>query len=88
MKEKFIAQLKTRRYNSYILYIVAGGYLLYLAYKMLRDLEGGGRPLFYIMAVAFGLIGLLLVSVSLLAMYKGWFIERVKAEKENEDGEN
>lgn len=86
MKERFIAALKTRRYNSYVLYLVAGGYLMYLAYKMLRDMDAsaGNVLLICVLAVFFGLCGLLLVSVSLLAMYKGWFAERAAAERERD----
>lgn len=89
MKEKMIAQLKARRYNSFVLYVVAGGYLVYLAYKMLRDMETvtGSPVLFYGLAVIFGLVGLALVSVSLLAMSKGWFAERVAAEADSDNGE-
>ena len=86
MKEKIIAWMKTRRYNSYILYLVVGGYLLYQAWMIVRDVgqaQGSPAPL-YIAAALFFAVGPILAGGSLYAMSKGYFAERVAAEKQEE----
>lgn len=75
---KLSSFLSRRSRNSLTLWLLAGGYLVYLAYSLLRDAGKTAEHVWgiYLSAAVFGLVGLALLVVSLLAMKQGWYSEK------------
>ncbi len=76
--EKLIAFLKTKGYNLYVILLVVGGYLAYLAYQLFTDAgatKGSTVPV-YIGASVFALSGGIIVLTSLFALAKGYYSEK------------
>ena len=74
--------LSHRSRNSLTLWLLAGGYLVYLAYSLLRDAGETVTRVWgiYLSAAVFGLVGLALLAVSLLALKNGWYSEKAADE--------
>ena len=75
--EKLIDWMETRRYNTYLLWLVVGLYLLYLAFQMAsgKVAEGVDPALKIGLALVFAIIGFALAAISLFAVLKGHYIE-------------
>ena len=70
MKEKLDRFLKNRNQGSLFLWIVAGGYLVYLAYSIFTgDMGGADHAVLYAFCALFLLAGLLLCGVALYAFF-------------------
>lgn len=84
MKNKLIAQLYRRKRNSYCLSAIVGGYLVYLAWKLLDELPEGGGSLIaaWIAIVVFTLCGALIAALSVWALIKGYCAENAPADDE------
>ena len=85
--EKFIAWMKTMGQNLYIMLLIVGGYLAYLAYDLFTNAgstEGRIWPI-YLAAVLFGICGVAIVAVCLLALVKGYYSEKNQPEESPED---
>lgn len=80
--KKMIPFLCSRRRNSHILWICAGGYFIYLAWTLFRDVKSAdpGAWGMYLCVAAFVLIGLALLATGLLALFKGWYAEMAEAD--------
>ena len=76
-----------RSRNSLTLWLLAGGYLVYLAYTLLRDAGETAAHVWgiYLSAAVFGLVGLALLAVSLLALKNGWYSEKLAADEHTAD---
>ena len=86
--DKLINWMETRRYNSYLLWLVVGLYLVYLAFQMVsgRVAEAVAPALKLLLALLFALLGVVLAGISLFAILKGHYIEN-KQHRPTEDGE-
>lgn len=82
MKNKLIAQLYRRKRNSYYLTAIVGGYLIYLAGKLLDELPEGSGALIAAWAaiVIFALCGALFIALSVWALAKGYCMENAPAD--------
>lgn len=77
--DKFRDFLRKRRSGSHILSIVAGGYMLYLAYGLFFD--GTEKDaLIYFFAAVFVIFGLAATLTSVYALAKGYFLEQVQSD--------
>lgn len=74
MKEKLIAWMNCRRYNSHLMRLLVGGYIVYLGAKIMKNQadEGTFSPALSICAVMLILFGLPVALLSLYAVYNGY----------------
>ena len=69
MKDKLNKFLSHHNQTSIFLWLIVGGYLVYLAYQILTgDMGTANRALLYFFCVLFILVGTLIVAVSLYAL--------------------
>lgn len=69
MKEKIDKLLSNRNQSSVVLWLIAGGYLVYLVYQILSgDMGETNRLIIYATCALFIIAGLALVAVSLYAL--------------------
>lgn len=69
MKDKLNKLVKNRSQSSLTLWLIAGGYLVYLAYQILTGDQGStNRLIIYATSALFIIVGLALVGVSLYAL--------------------
>ena len=88
--EKLVAWMKTCRQNLFVMMLVVGGYLVYLAYDIVSNAgstEGRIWPL-YLAAVLFALCGAFIFGMSLLALVKGYYVEKNSTEEAPADEED
>lgn len=90
MKDKLIAQLYRRKRNSYYLTAIVGGYLIYLAGKLMGELPEGGGALVaaWVAIVVFALCGALFIALSVWALAKGYCVENAPADDEEPPAKN
>ena len=81
--EKLYSWMEKRRYNSFLLRLVIGVYLCYLALQLFRGTVGAdaSRGLVVVLALLFFALGGLLTAISLIAILHGHYIEHVEAER-------
>ena len=74
MKEKLIAWMNSRRYNSHLMRLLVGGYIVYLGVKIMKNQadEGSFSPALSVCAVILILLGLPVALISLYAVYNGY----------------
>lgn len=77
MKEKLIAWMNSRRYNSHLMRLLVGGYVVYLGGKILSNLykDGAFPPALTACALALILLGLPVAALSLWACLNGYSTE-------------
>lgn len=77
MKEKLIAWMNSRRYNSHLMRLLVGGYIVYLGLKILSNLyhDGSFPPALTLCAAALILLGLPVALLSLWACLNGYSTE-------------
>lgn len=77
MKEKLIAWMNSRRYNSHLMRLLVGGYVVYMGGKILSNLyqDGAFPPALTVCAVLLIVLGLPVVLLSLWACLNGYSTE-------------
>ena len=77
MKEKLIAWMNSRRYNSHLMRLLVGGYIVYLGGKILSNLykDGVFPPALTLCALVLILLGLPVALLSLWACLNGYSTE-------------
>ena len=77
MKEKLIAWMNSRRYNSHLMRLLVGGYVVYLGGKILSNLykDGVFPPALTLCALVLILLGLPVALLSLWACLNGYSTE-------------
>ena len=77
MKEKFIAWMNSRRYNSHLMRLLVGGYVVYLGCKIMKNQADAGSfsTALSICAVLLIVLGLPVALISLYAVYNGYSTE-------------
>lgn len=83
MLDKLYSWMEKRRYNSFLLRLVVGVYLFYLAVQLFRGTVGAdaSRALTLGLGAVFLVIGGALAAVSLIAILNGHYAEHVHYEK-------
>lgn len=77
MKDKLLAWMNSRQYNSHLMRLLVGGYIVYLGGKILSNLaQDGAFPLLLTLcAVLLILLGLPVALISLYACLNGYSSE-------------
>lgn len=77
MKEKLLAWMNSRRYNSHLMRLLVGGYIVYLGGKILANLAADGAfPVaLTLCAVLLILLGLPVALISFYACLNGYSSE-------------
>lgn len=86
--EKIEKYARARSQTHVSLVTIVGGYLLYLAYDMIKSFlngTGGSSTALYIFAALFVVCGLLLCGGGLYSLWKGWYKENTPVRKEEAD---
>ena len=79
--EKLKLMLSRQRSGSHILRVLAGGYLVYLAYGIFTD-AAGSKPIWVLLCGAvFAVFGLIVALSSLYALCSGHFLEQVQSDE-------
>ena len=83
---------KSRSQTHVSLIAIAGGYLLYLVYDIIKGILGGtgsSSPLIYVFAGLFTVCGLFLCLGGVYALWKGWYKENSTRRNDADDsGDN
>lgn len=86
MKEKIDKLLSNRNQTSVFLWLIAGGYLVYLAYQILSgDMGSANRWVLYVFCALFIIVGLAIVALALYSLIgKRYQMQKPPAEDEED----
>jgi len=81
LKEKLTESMKRRTRQNHYLFVIAGGYLLYLAYSLfIRFGTEVSGVLFLIAPILFTIIGAAILVYGLFALSKNYYVGGAKEE--------